>query len=294
MRLALCFCLVCTWSLAQDADSLFNRLQAFRHGDNDFYNVDGIDITFIPMQGEFEPKVIAKNYKPLKVKASELEQFDKVLRRSNYVVSKTYKSETGSTAYIDHYFLEDTPTSMVSMSFQAHFKPDAAFARRVIELAMARKIPDSLFQPPLADGFNFAGRHIPRQMDCRWTEPNSLQCPYNGQMNWSSYKTLDAAQAGLEYHFNHINAGKKGTVISDEQVDVVFEEQDAKARKIVFDLTGVTSALAAVSGGKTLTIYMVVARVRGKYVTCVMSHWNNDRLNENGLPALAGEVIRLK
>jgi hypothetical protein len=113
-------------------------------------------------------------------------------------------------------------------------------------------------------------------------------------MNWSSHKTLEAAKAELEDHFDFLNAGQRGKITADELVDAVFEEQDVKVRKVIFDFTGVTSAVVGMSGGKTLTIYMIAAPVRGKFVSAVISHWNNDGVNENGLPALAAEVMTLK
>jgi hypothetical protein len=46
------------------------------------------------------------------------------------------------------------------------------------------------------------------------------------------------------------------------------------------------------SGGKTLTIYYVAAPVRGNYVSCVLSFWNNDTITENGIAPLLEEVMK--
>ena len=77
-------------------------------------------------------------------------------------------------------------------------------------------------------------------------------------------------------------------------VDILFEGTATKAKKVIYDLTGITSLLASASGGKTLTIYYVAAEVRGNAVSCVMSFWNNDTLTENGLAPLLEEVMTLK
>ena len=64
---------------------------------------------------------------------------------------------------------------------------------------------------------------------------------------------------------------------------------------MVYDFTGVKSMLTGMSGGKTLTIYYVAEKVRGNYMNCVMSFWNNDVINpETNLPPLLDEVMKLK
>lgn len=48
------------------------------------------------------------------------------------------------------------------------------------------------------------------------------------------------------------------------------------------------------SGGKYLTVYYVALEVRGNYVSCVLSFWNNDVITEKGLPPLLEAVMQLK
>jgi hypothetical protein len=67
-----------------------------------------------------------------------------------------------------------------------------------------------------------------------------------------------------------------------------------KAKRLVYDIKGIKSLLLAVGGGKTLTIYYVAAPVRENFVGCVMSFWNNDVKNTEGLPPLLAEVMTLK
>lgn len=115
-----------------------------------------------------------------------------------------------------------------------------------------------------------------------------------GQLSWSSFQTLEQAQQDLVDHFEFLKGSSKGRVLSDEMVEVLFEGQDAKARKVVYDFKGITSALVGISGGKTLTIYMVAAPVRGRFVGAVMSHWNNDHVGRAQVPALTYAVMHLK
>ncbi|WP_431165964.1 hypothetical protein [Tenacibaculum halocynthiae] len=83
-------------------------------------------------------------------------------------------------------------------------------------------------------------------------------------------------------------------IISEEIVKIEFEGTETKAKKIIYDFTGITSVLANISGGKTLTIYYIATKVRDNYVSCVLSFWNNDTITKNGLAPLLEEVMKLK
>jgi hypothetical protein len=88
---------------------------------------------------------------------------------------------------------------------------------------------------------------------------------------------------------------KSGKVISEEMVDVIFEDVPTKAKKVIYDITGITSVLTGISGGKSLTVYYVAENVRGKNVSCVMSFWNNDEINpETKLPPLLEKLMKLQ
>ena len=87
---------------------------------------------------------------------------------------------------------------------------------------------------------------------------------------------------------------KGGKVLSEEDVDVIFEETETKAKKVIYDFTGAKSLLAGMSGGKTLTIYYVACKVRENYVSCCMSFWNNDTITESGLAPLLDKVMKIK
>ena len=62
----------------------------------------------------------------------------------------------------------------------------------------------------------------------------------------------------------------------------------------MYDITGINSLLAGMSGGKTLTAYYVAEKVRDNYVSCVLSFWNNDEIKESGLPLLLEQVMKLQ
>ncbi len=74
---------------------------------------------------------------------------------------------------------------------------------------------------------------------------------------------------------------------------MIFEGKETNAKSGAYDFTGVNSILAGRSGAKTLTIYYIAEEVRRRFINCVLSFWNNDEINESGLPALLEEVMSL-
>lgn len=109
------------------------------------------------------------------------------------------------------------------------------------------------------------------------------------------HKDFQDAKNSVENQFTLTKSGKGGKVISEEIIDIEFENVPNKAKKVVYDFTGTTSALAGISGGKTVTIYYVAEEVRGNYISCVLSFWDNDQINpETKLPPLLEKVMKLK
>ena len=113
-------------------------------------------------------------------------------------------------------------------------------------------------------------------------------------MNWSVHGTLATAKSAIANQLLATKSKKGGKVIAELNVPVIFEGTEATAKKVIYDFTGLNSLLAGASGGKTLTVYYVAAAVRGNYVSCVMSFWNNDTITASGLSPLVEEVMQLK
>ena len=133
-------------------------------------------------------------------------------------------------------------------------------------MVLNNEIPKSVYTPLEIDSINFAGRKIALGKRCNWMGINNVQCPYYGQMNWSVHKTLESATQSSTDQYHIIQAKKRGKIISETWVDVIFEGTEVKARKVIYDFKGVTSILASMSGGKTLTIYFVASPAKERVV----------------------------
>lgn len=293
---SLCFLLfiVIGSAYGQHDTGLFSRLHGISNNGVDFYNVDGIEIISRPVDATFSPKNISKKFRQLSIKEKELITSDSGLAVRNYYLFRSEERSKGLFSNTAYYFIENADQTITGIIFSSINKKDKAFERQFVKLIMDNAIPKSVFSPMNIDSINFAGRKIALGGACQWRGINNVQCPYYGQMNWSVHKDLDDAWQTVDHQFVSIKSGKHGKIVSDTTVNIIFEGTKGTAKKIVYDFTGVTSALASMSGGKTLTVYFVASPVRNNFVSCVMSFWNNDQINPGGLPPLLEKVMNLE
>jgi hypothetical protein len=200
----------------------------------------------------------------------------------------------GFNNYLSYYFIESADQKIVGITFASINKINKEFERKFIKLIKENLIPKTVYNKVQIDSLNFAGRKILMDESCRWMGVNNVQCHNFGQMNWSVHKDLDDAVKTVNNQFESIKARQNGKIVAETTVNVTFEGTETTAKKIIYDFTGMTSALAGMTGGKTLTIYFVAAPVRENNVSCVMSFWNNDQINSSGLSPLLEQVMKLK
>ena len=283
---------VCQISFAQN-EELFNRLRAIENSGLTFYNVDGIDFSKQTIYSDFNDKNLTKAYRKYKIKRKDLKETDKELNFENYKVIKREEFDNGLVSVSVNYFVKNKDNLISVFWFGYYDKSNPEFERKMIDLILNDAIPKTCFSSIKTDNIDFAGREIELGGNCNWMNINNIQCPYYGQMNWSVHKTKESADLSIQNQLKATKVKNGGKVVSEEEVDIIFEDIPTKAKKVYYDLTGVTSLLASMSGGKNLTIYYISEKVRDNYVSCVLSFWNNDNINPSGLPPLLEEVMRI-
>lgn len=295
MRKLLAIFLLCTItsSFAQK-DSIFNRLQAINNNGLSFYNIDGYTITSQTLNYPFTEKGLKKAYRKYSIKKKVKKIKDEQLPYNNYYVNNDENITENLVQNNSYYFIENQEKRITIIQFSSINKRNKEFERTIVKPIIEKKIPKENFASMRIDSINFVGRKIKLGNNCNWTNVNTVQCPYYGEMNWSVHKEFQDAKNTVEQQFAITKSRKNGKVISEEIVDIEFEGTETKAKKVIYDFTGVTSLLVGMSGGKTLTIYYVSTEVRGNYVSCVLSFWNNDTITENGLAPLLEKVMKLK
>lgn len=285
--------IACQVSFSQN-EALFSRLRAIHNSGTTFYNVDGIDFTKQTISSDFNSKNLKKAYRKNKIKKEDLKDIDEELNFENYRVIKQEEFDNGLVSISVNYFVKNKNNQISIFWFSYYDKNNPEFERKIIELILNDKIPKSCFSSLKTDKINFAGREIKLGGNCNWININNVQCPYYGQMNWSVHKTKQSAELSIENQLKATKIKNGGKVVSEEEVEIVFEDVKTKAKKVLYDFTGVTSLLASISGGKNLTIYYVSEKVRDNYISCVLSFWNNDNINPSGLPPLLEEVMSIE
>lgn len=274
-------------------EELFNRLRAINNSGTTFYNVDGVDFTNQNISSEFNEKNLKKAYRKNKIKKKDEKLTDKELGYENYKVVNRKEFENGLVSVSVNYFVKNNDNRISIFWFGYYDKSNPEFERKMIDLILNDAIPKNCFSSIKTDKVNFAGREIELGGNCNWVNINNIQCPYYGQMNWSVHNTKKSAVLSIENQLEATKIKSGGKVVSEEDVDIIFEGKSTKAKKVYYDFTGVTSLLASMSGGKNLTIYYVSEKVRDNYVSCVLSFWNNDNINPSGLPPLLEEVMKI-
>ena len=292
-RFTIILLLAFTVSFAQN-DSIFSRLQAIHNNGTSFFNIDGYTITSQTLNYPFTEKGLKKVYRKYAIKKNEEKTKDEQLPYNNYYVENADKITESLVQNNSYYFIENHEKRITIIQFSSINKRDKEFERTLIKLIIEDKIPKENYAAMKIDSINFAGRKIKLGTGCHWTNVNTVQCPYYGEMNWSVHKELEDAKNTVEQQFAITKSRKNGKVVSEAIVDIEFEGTETKAKKVIYDFTGLTSVLTSMSGGKTLTIFYVATEVRGNYVSCVLSFWNNDTITENGLAPLLEEVMKLK
>lgn len=297
MKIAITFLLLFTsisFSFSQENDDFTKRLKAINNTTITFYNVDGVQFSSETFSNQFSEQGLKKIYRKYSVKENDVKAKDDSLVFNNVCITKSEKVTDTISQISSYYFVENKNKTITVIWFGYYQKLDKNFERKYVKHIINDEIPKEVFEPMIIESIDFAGRKLELDNSCYWTNINIVQCPYNGEMNWSVHKTLESAKNSIDTQFTITKNKKGGKVISEEEVDVLFEESETKAKKIVYDFTGAKSLLAGMSGGKTLTIYYVACKVRENYVSCCMSFWNNDNKTESGLAPLLEKVMQLK
>lgn len=284
---------ICIFSVCfSQKNIIFDRLSALKNNGKIWYNIDGYSVTSETFNTSFDEKGLKKIFKKHQIQESDAKLKNNQISYNNLSVSKQQKI-TENNYQTDTYYFVETPDKKTNVIwFIKNGTPDKETEEKLVTAVIENKIPDENFVSMEIGSIDFAGRSVEPGNSCYWTFLNTIQCPYSGEMNWSIHRTLEDAKESVENQLNVTKSRKGGKITSEELVDLQFEGVPTKAKKVVYDFTGLTSALAGMSGGKSLTIFYIAENIRNKNVSCVMSFWNNDQINpETELPALLEKFI---
>jgi len=280
------FSIVC---FSQNED-IFDRLKAIENNGMTFFNIDGISISHQRFNYTFNEKNLKKVYRKYSIKKSNPKIKANNIELDNFKAVKTDLIVDDLKLTNNYYFIKNQNDKIDVFWFGYNGSDNKKIESLIISSVSDNKIPADCFSPNQTNNIDFIGREL-KLSNCYWTNINNVQCPYNGQMNWSLHKSKESADLSNKYQLANTKLKKNGKVISEEDVEIIFEQVSTKAKKVVYDFNGVTSLVA---GGENLTIFYVSEKIRGKYISCVLSFWNNDNITDTGLTPLLEKVMQLK
>lgn len=276
-------------------DSLLMNIRGLKFEGQLFLNVEGNEIACKTYEYSFTEKNVIRILRRHSIKRKSTWTVNENLDFEHMIFKKqedTAKGKMNSKIlFTSYYFVKGLNDKIVAIEMNTNVQNDDELEIKIVDLIRNNKIPNTSID--IIDGsiIDFGGRIIPTHSSCGWRSVNNLQCPYAGQMNWSVYQTKDRAEKNVLAQMENTKLKKGFSVEIEEDVNVIFEGIETKAKRIVLKLN---PGLSGLTQSEELTVYYVVQKVRGNYIGCVMSFWNNDRLNDNGLPALLAEVMELK
>lgn len=265
----------------------FRNFHGIKHPDAnaDFFEAEGYDIFIQSVDNGLDDKGMTKIRKKYAVK-------DGALTTDSVLVLKTLiktEQQNGVTAHFTYYLLPETDKKTTVIGFIRPKTRDVALERAFVTSWRENKIPSFVYTKLDIDSIDFVGRTIKLGPVCQWMSPHNVQCPNFGQMNWAIFDDLKQAEAYRDTHLE-MNKNKNLVNVKEEKwIPLKFEGQETKAlrAKIKIQLPKLV-----MGGSNVLVVYYVTGAVRGKYVTCVLSHYTDDA-GADKLPRLLREVLEL-
>jgi len=281
-------------SLYSQNMELFKRLQAINTNKVVFYDIDGYKITSEVLKYNFSDVGLKKSYVSYAIKEKDIKVKLTGLKFKGYNITSSEKITVKLSQNNSYYFIKNKSKKITVIQFSSINKNDKIFEKKIVNLILKNSIPKTCFANLDIDSLNFVGRKLKLKDNCNWQTVNSVQCPFYGQISWSIHKDHQDATSAIEHQLEITKSKGLGEVVSEETIAVEFEGITTKAKRVIFEFKGAALVATSISGGKTLTIYYIAEKVRGNYVSCVLSHWNNDFINKSGLPTFLEQVLVLK
>jgi hypothetical protein len=283
----LMYCLLlchCVW--AQD-DDRFKNFQGIKHPENnvDYFEAEGYDIFIQTVDNGQDEKGIAKIKKRYSVKDAEL-KMDSVLGL-NVLLDKDHQG--GIDTYSTYYLIPGAAKKTTVVGFVRAKNRDTGLERDFVERYRTNRIPSFIYTKLEIDSIDFVGRTLKLGRICNWMSPHNIQCSNYGQMNWAIFDDLRQAEEYRDTHFQMTKHKNLVNVKEEKWITLKFEGQETKAlrTKVKIQLPKLV-----MGGSNILIVYYVTGQVRGKYVTCVLSHYSDD-VGASKLPPLLREVLEL-
>lgn len=271
-------------------NKLLDRLSGLKVEGKAYLSLGQYEIFIESVTQDFTPKSIKKLKKKYGLKKVKKESVFYGINQENKVISKKEIFKEQFKELTTVYFI-DMGNQIDIISFKSIDFQDTLEEQEFVKLHLEKKIPETVFMKYPVSKVNFAGREIILNTACHWMNVNSIQCPYFGQINWSLHRNLESAKKQTETQYQISKRKGRIELISEEKVQIIFEGVETTAKRIKYKAKVPKFMM---NGSNELVAYYVSEEVRGRFISCVLSHYTSDKLTESGVPALLEKVMKLK
>ncbi|MFV0469194.1 MAG: hypothetical protein ACK5MK_09745 [Dysgonomonas sp.] len=289
---ALLFFLTSAFILFGQSENKLQGLHGLTYKGSDYFEFAGNEISITTHKNK---KLNAKDISWIKnkynLKNVSLEYSDSSQSKPNRIIVSSNFQTDGHAININQtcYIFLTKNNEVETILFQTANARDTLAERQFLEAYNLNTIGNYATPCCNADSIDFAGRNIRLGSDCRWMSPHNVYCGNKGQVSWSEFSTFDEAVEDCKTRIK-ANEDDKSIVLSDEDLDIDFEGVPSVARRIVY--LPVEAVYDKKYSNYVLVVYYVVEQVRGRYLSCVMSNYGQNRYDYH-LGQLLAEVMTL-
>jgi hypothetical protein len=266
---------------ADDYD--FSALHGLRDEKSDIYfEISGYDILVSRLKGKInEKKTIDAFKKKQKIDTVQAEYSDSQLGVPNLILETESPLDANSEIMSAQIYclFQKAENEIAFISFQTLNQRDIILEQSFVKSCLDGSLNTYISDNWIADSVSFAGRTIHLGNDCEWQGPHNLSGK-GGQISWSEFSTFESADLDLDIHIA-ANKMKDFEILEEEDLDLVFEEIPTLAYRVVYKQK---------DDNMPLIVYYILQKVRGRYVSCILSNYGYNR-NDYELSPLLKEVM---
>ncbi len=266
-------------------------MQGLSYKEGLIFEVEGYTIIIEKNKERLSEKGIKNIKKKYDLKQVTKEYSDSQIKWQNYVIEgKSYeKSVPDVVHYQLCYLFPETDQTMTVVLFESPSRKDTLVEKAFMVAFFNRQLSKYTADTWEADKINFAGRNIPLGNVCSWVSPCNVHCPAFGQISWSTFRNPEDAEVNNQAYYIINKKSGMYKQLREEDVDIVFEGTPTRAKRAIYKIN---RSKVLLGGRNELAVYYVVQKVRGKYISCVLSHYIEDKNNYRLAPLLE-EVMKL-
>ena len=279
------FSLASFYMIANDFN--FSRLQGLRGDNGDLYfEISGYDIQVFSHKGKISSsKDVAVIKKEYKIEDIQAEYSDEQLKIENKVIEFQSPLENNPAVVANEvlFLLQSSENEIAIIHFNTLNQRDIILEQDFVKAYLNDALNDYISEDRNIETVSFAGKEIPLSDACEWKSPHNIYCQ-EGQISWSEFPSFESADLDLDAHIAANNRPDL-IILSEEDIDILFDDVPTVAYRVVY-LSEENHSQAP------LIVYYVVAELRGRYISCIMSNYGYN-YNDYGLAPLLEQFMSI-